>query len=501
MKLHGPLLSFSAKGGLTKAISFIQKHGSTHAIKKPDHPDKNSPAQQLARTAMNEARASWSDIVINSTERAAWNRLNTYRLKKFTAYNGFLSQLIKLRQNISVPSIASSSETIAGRKQRWTMKNIPAGDTGDEAGSFQIWAGSSPTKLKFKETKPIATGSITSSAMSADDREDFALIKKDGFCRSGIEELGLGETPAVDGVPIGIVNPYAGLTIPTGWLLCDGSAVSRATYAELFTAIGIIYGVGDGSTTFNLPDLVDQFIRGGTPDGVANGDKTKLPDIAFTADNDNANHDHGATDNQSADHQHTGTSGDQSADHQHDTTTGNQSAAHTHTGTSGNQSAPHQHRGTTGNEPTTHTHTIGTNAAHGHKVYRSAYYTQSGGSKIYIVETAGIFTYTSNEDAHNHGGNTGTQNASHTHDFQSDNELNNHQHDTTTGNQSAAHTHTGTSGNQSAAHTHTTTTGNQSAGHLHNVAAANAVHGHAVSGGDAETCPKHLLMKYIIKAT
>ena len=57
------------------------------------------------------------------------------------------------------------------------------------------------------------------------------------------------------GVPAGCVMPYAGATAPDGWLLCHGQAVSRTTYADLFAAIGTAYGAGDGSTTFNLPDL------------------------------------------------------------------------------------------------------------------------------------------------------------------------------------------------------------------------------------------------------
>jgi microcystin-dependent protein len=57
------------------------------------------------------------------------------------------------------------------------------------------------------------------------------------------------------GVPAGIVTPFAGATAPDTWLLCDGSAVSRTTYADLFRVIGTTYGVGDGSTTFGLPDL------------------------------------------------------------------------------------------------------------------------------------------------------------------------------------------------------------------------------------------------------
>jgi microcystin-dependent protein len=55
--------------------------------------------------------------------------------------------------------------------------------------------------------------------------------------------------------PAGAILVFAGSAAPTGWLLCDGSAVSRATYATLFAIISTTYGSGDGSTTFNLPNL------------------------------------------------------------------------------------------------------------------------------------------------------------------------------------------------------------------------------------------------------
>lgn len=64
------------------------------------------------------------------------------------------------------------------------------------------------------------------------------------------------EIPAANGaIPAGALQPYAGTSTPTGWLLCDGTAVSRTTYAALFAAIGTTWGSGDGSTTFNLPNL------------------------------------------------------------------------------------------------------------------------------------------------------------------------------------------------------------------------------------------------------
>lgn len=56
-------------------------------------------------------------------------------------------------------------------------------------------------------------------------------------------------------LPIGVIMPTASEKIPKNWLLCDGSAVSRTEYPALFFAIGTIYGEGDGSTTFNLPDM------------------------------------------------------------------------------------------------------------------------------------------------------------------------------------------------------------------------------------------------------
>lgn len=56
-------------------------------------------------------------------------------------------------------------------------------------------------------------------------------------------------------VPPGTIVAFAGLNAPSGWLVCDGSPVSRSTHAALFGAIGTAHGSGDGSTTFNLPDL------------------------------------------------------------------------------------------------------------------------------------------------------------------------------------------------------------------------------------------------------
>lgn len=64
-----------------------------------------------------------------------------------------------------------------------------------------------------------------------------------------------GYNASIANVPVGCLMDYAGSTAPTGWLICDGSVISRTTYSSLFAAIGTTWGSGDGSTTFGIPDL------------------------------------------------------------------------------------------------------------------------------------------------------------------------------------------------------------------------------------------------------
>jgi len=65
-------------------------------------------------------------------------------------------------------------------------------------------------------------------------------------------------------IPAGVIVPFGGEVenIPSGWLLCDGSEVSRSEYPSLYDAVGVCWGIGDGATTFNLPDMRGMFLRG-----------------------------------------------------------------------------------------------------------------------------------------------------------------------------------------------------------------------------------------------
>jgi len=75
---------------------------------------------------------------------------------------------------------------------------------------------------------------------------------------------------ALTTIPAGCITQYGGSAAPSGWLLCGGAAVSRTTYSDLFDAIATLYGVGDDSTTFNLPDLQGKVPVGKAASGTFN---------------------------------------------------------------------------------------------------------------------------------------------------------------------------------------------------------------------------------------
>ena len=95
-----------------------------------------------------------------------------------------------------------------------------------------------------------------------------------------------GETSLVAGgtlyadAPIGAILAFGGSSAPAGWMICNGAAVSRTTYAALFAAIGTAFGAGDGSTTFNVPDLREATTKGAGETGQTVGAHVKSGGLA-----------------------------------------------------------------------------------------------------------------------------------------------------------------------------------------------------------------------------
>lgn len=215
--------------------------------------------------------------------------------------------------------------------------------------------------------------------------------------------------------PVGTIAPYAGATAPTGWLLCDGAEVSRATYADLFALIGTTYGVGNGTTTFNLPDMKGRVPVGKAATGTfaalnnKGGAEThtlttaEMPSHAHTADGDltaatAGGHGHTASSGTTGSHSHTGTV-DSGGFHQHGIDTRNTTST-THTHQSGtrvsvgasaanetdttrytNYDGTHTHTFTSAaNGDHSHTVTVNSGGSHSHDITGSTSNTGGGGA-------------------------------------------------------------------------------------------------------------------------
>ena len=146
------------------------------------------------------------------------------------------------------------------------------------------------------------------SPSSVSSNVTFTLPAADGTNGQMLQTNGSGALSftTVQGVPSGSVFCMAVATVPSGYLECNGAAVSRTTYAALFAIIGTAYGTGNGSSTFNLPDLRGEFIRGfDNGRGVDSGRS-----IASSQSEQNKQHNHSASSSSSvspSSHGHTST--------------------------------------------------------------------------------------------------------------------------------------------------------------------------------------------------
>jgi microcystin-dependent protein len=132
--------------------------------------------------------------------------------------------------------------------------NLPAG----RGGFWIFYNGTTPTSNNYTvSVKSASPGS--NSIVLPNGKNSFIL--SNGFTVGWADNGNIAANVPV-AVPAGIISPFGGTLAPSGYLPCDGAAVSRTTYAALFAAIGITWGNGDGSLTFNVPDLQDMFLRG-----------------------------------------------------------------------------------------------------------------------------------------------------------------------------------------------------------------------------------------------
>ena len=229
-------------------------------------------------------------------------------------------------------------------------------------------------------------------------------------------------------IPVGSLVAYAGPTAPEGWLLCDGSAVSRTSYANLWALVSTTYGSGNGTTTFNLPDMRSRMpIGAGAGTGLtsralaANGgaESVVIGSANLPTHVHSIAHDHASVD-----------SGAQSVDHSHsvnppNTTSGNDNTEHTHS-----IDPPNTNSGTVSSD---HSHSTDT-SSHWHAIY---FVTDAAAGTAKARATAAGTSLgnpgATSMESHSHG--TGGISANHSHAtdigaFNSGGRSAYHQHDT-----------------------------------------------------------------------
>lgn len=170
------------------------------------------------------------------------------------------------------------------------LADFSAGTEGIDVLSLQDDDGSASIKIQ-------APSAVTTTTT-------LTLPDGDGANGSVLTTNGSGSLSWGSGTPSGSIMPYAGASAPSGWLLSYGQAISRSTYSALFSAVGTTYGVGDGATTFNVPDLRGRTIAGQDDMGGSSANRLTSPINGDTLGGAGGSQSHSLTEAELASHTH-----------------------------------------------------------------------------------------------------------------------------------------------------------------------------------------------------
>ena len=187
------------------------------------------------------------------------------------------TNLLKIRNSSNNGWLVLGSLTDAAHTNNFGLATKASPDftgTVDSAGDI-VMGGTGALKL------PNGTTAQRPTAATGQIRFNSTTTEFEGYNGSAWGGL-------ASGVPVGTILAHAANTPPTGFLECNGSNISRSTYATLFSAISTTFGVGDGSSTFALPDLRGQFIRGWANTGSTDASRV----FGSTQTDQNKNHTH-----------------------------------------------------------------------------------------------------------------------------------------------------------------------------------------------------------------
>ena len=293
-------LQKTGTSGLVDTYTFTYNDGTkaTFTVTNGQKGDKGDNAYIWVKYASQEPTASsnsfgdlpddWMGVYFGtaSTAPTDWQQYKWYRIKGEKGDTGEAATLVtkSVTYQVSgsgtiIPSGAwgSSIPVVSQGKYLWTKTELQF-NTGDPIVSYSVarmgidgsGAVSTVCEISPDENGNVPLTAADVHALPAAGGTMEGPINMNGQSLSGLnaptkddEAANKGYVDQHTNPPLpGVIYPYSGANIPDGFLLCDGAAYSRTEYAELFAAIGTMYGSGDGSTTFNVPDLVERVPAG-----------------------------------------------------------------------------------------------------------------------------------------------------------------------------------------------------------------------------------------------
>lgn len=205
-------------------------------------------AAQNATTATGAESSAQSAAVQAQSSATAANESKTDALAAQTAASQFAASAATSAEN------AQNSKTIAEESATHAAASANAAQSHKSSAET-----AAHVAIEKAESAQTSAGNASASAETAASALEDILRTKEGMQADVLNAL--VEYIMKNGLyKAGFVGAFAGTTPPDGWLICDGSAISRVKYADLFAAIGTLYGAGDGNSTFNIPDAKNRFI-------------------------------------------------------------------------------------------------------------------------------------------------------------------------------------------------------------------------------------------------
>ena len=264
----------SAQSASTSAASAVESARLAEGYKQETLTAKADAATSATNAKASEANAKQASVSASASEteakaakvaanEAAANASNSASEAK--RYESEANSYAENAKEYAATATTKASET--------TAKVIEATDEANRAKAEADRAKSISDNIGNPVSDVTENNGTVTVTKSNGTQSTFMAFPQDANGTLPIAKGGTGANNAkqaranLEVEPIGTIYAFAGNNIPNGYLPCNGSAISRTTYADLFAVIGTTYGSGDGSTTFNLPNLTDKFIQGSNTAG------------------------------------------------------------------------------------------------------------------------------------------------------------------------------------------------------------------------------------------